>query len=237
MSLSRLQQAPAEAYVSIHVLVQMLRVVVEQVKDLDLGVMGQFDDPYITMHPQYETAVLEVFARLVEQGVVYKQLKPVHWSIENRTALADAELEYEDRQDPSIYVALPVVPDSANPISDVFRDETLFLVIWTTTPWTLPANEAVAICRKAKVFLQEGYMMKFHGAHVKIKELIDAGRELVPRITFASDFIVGFCGETDAEFAESAAVIERCGFKNIFCFKYSQRPGTVAAKRADDDIP
>ena len=64
--------------------------------------MGEFDHPYITMSPPYEAAVLEVFARLVEQGVVYKQLSPVHWSIENRTALAEAELEYQDRTDPSI---------------------------------------------------------------------------------------------------------------------------------------
>ena len=137
-----------------------------------LGVMGEFDDPYITMQPRYETAVLEVFARLVEQGVVYKQLKPVHWSIENRTALADAELEYEDRQDPSIYVALPVVPDSANPISDVSGDETLFLVIWTTTPWTLPANEAVAINPNLK------YVMAYVEVrpHLKWKFLVASER-------------------------------------------------------------
>src|ERR1035437_2768995 len=66
---------------------------------LRLGVLGEFDRPYITMAPQYESAVMEVFALLAEQGLVYKQLKPVHWSIENRTALADAELEYQDRKD------------------------------------------------------------------------------------------------------------------------------------------
>ncbi|MHC4065287.1 MAG: tRNA (N6-isopentenyl adenosine(37)-C2)-methylthiotransferase MiaB [Planctomycetota bacterium] len=71
----------------------------------------------------------------------------------------------------------------------------------------------------------------------RYRELIDRGREMVPGITFASDFIVGFCGETEAEFAETIELVEHCRFKNIFVFKYSQRPGTVAAKRVADDIP
>jgi len=106
-----------------------------------LGVIGQFDRPYITMHPRYEADVLEVFARLVEQGIVYKQLKPVHWSIANRTALADAELEYYDRQDASIYVLLRL----ASGAEAFGGDGEVNLVIWTTTPWTLPANLAVAV--------------------------------------------------------------------------------------------
>ena len=109
-----------------------------------LGVMGQFDDPYITMHPQYEADVLEVFARLIEQGLVYKQLKPIHWSIANRTALADAELEYHDRKDTSIYVAFTLTGESASSIPHTDGDK-LCLMIWTTTPWTLPANLAVAV--------------------------------------------------------------------------------------------
>jgi len=108
-----------------------------------LGVMGQFDDPYITMQPRYETAVLEVFARLVEQGIVHKQLKPVHWSIENRTALADAELEYHDREDTSIYVAFELAEDTDS--LPHRPGDRLGLMIWTTTTWTLPANLAVAV--------------------------------------------------------------------------------------------
>ncbi|MCE5278001.1 MAG: isoleucine--tRNA ligase [Planctomycetaceae bacterium] len=104
-----------------------------------LGVMGDFDHPYITMDKQYEAAVLEVFANLIEQGLVYRQLKPVHWSIENRTALADAELEYHDRTDPSVYVALPVVSGTLPNVTGQ-----ACLLVWTTTPWTLPANLAVA---------------------------------------------------------------------------------------------
>jgi len=111
-----------------------------------LGVIGQFDAPYITMSPEYEAAVLEVFATLVEQGLVFRQLKPVHWSIANRTALAEAELEYQDREDASIYVLFAAADDAA--LKGVFNlDDAApaHLMIWTTTPWTLPANLAVAV--------------------------------------------------------------------------------------------
>ncbi len=116
-----------------------------------LGVIGEFDKPYITMTPEYESAVLEVFARLVEQGLVFRQLKPVHWSIENRTALAEAELEYHDREDDSIYVLLAAADESA--LKGIFSltdlplggDAPAYLMVWTTTPWTLPANLAVAV--------------------------------------------------------------------------------------------
>ena len=108
-----------------------------------LGIMGEFDNPYITMSPKYEASVLEVFARLVEQGIVYRQLKPVHWSIENQTALADAELEYHDREDPSIYVLFALDGQQAAKLGA--GDAPASLMIWTTTPWTLPANRAVAV--------------------------------------------------------------------------------------------
>jgi isoleucyl-tRNA synthetase len=99
-----------------------------------LGILGEWDNPYLTMSPRYEADTLEVFAKFVEAGLVYKKLKPVPWSIENQTALADAELEYQDVEDTSIYVEFPL-GESKNE----------FLIVWTTTPWTLPANLAVAI--------------------------------------------------------------------------------------------
>jgi isoleucyl-tRNA synthetase len=111
-----------------------------------LGVMGLFDEPYLTMNPNYEASALEVFARLVEEGLVFRQLKPVHWSIANQTALADAELEHHDRKDSSIFVALELA-SGAGAIQHADGD-TVALVIWTTTPWTLPANRAVAISPK-----------------------------------------------------------------------------------------
>ncbi|MEZ6192394.1 MAG: isoleucine--tRNA ligase [Phycisphaerales bacterium] len=95
--------------------------------------LAQYDDPYLTMNPRYEGAVLEVFADLVSRGIVYRGLKPVHWSIENQTALAEAELEYYDREDTSVFVKFDRVDGQAA------------LMIWTTTPWTLPANLAVAV--------------------------------------------------------------------------------------------
>ena len=109
-----------------------------------LGVLGEFDKPYMTMTPGYEAATLEVFAQLCEQGIVYKQLKPVHWSIENMTALAEAELEYADREDSSIYVLLPLAEQETKAVPHDSGDK-LYLAIWTTTPWTLPANRAVAV--------------------------------------------------------------------------------------------
>ncbi|MFW6146559.1 MAG: isoleucine--tRNA ligase [Planctomycetota bacterium] len=112
-----------------------------------LGVWGDYAHPYITMDPAYEADVIEVFARMVGEGVVYRQLKPVHWSIENRTALADAELEYQQREDASIYVRFDVA-DPARLRAErlgLDADGPLSLMIWTTTPWTLPANLAVAV--------------------------------------------------------------------------------------------
>src|SRR3954470_10814593 len=79
-----------------------------------LGILGEWDDPYLTMAPGYEAETLEVFAKFVEAGLVYKQLKPVHWSIANQTALADAELEYKEVTDPSVYVEFPVMDDKVH---------------------------------------------------------------------------------------------------------------------------
>jgi isoleucyl-tRNA synthetase len=111
-----------------------------------LGTLADYEAPYLTMHPSYEGAVLEVFAALVGHGLVYRDLKPVHWSIENRTALADAELEYYDREDSSVYVLFELEDPSSLP-GDLHapHGEPVSLMIWTTTPWTLPANMAVAV--------------------------------------------------------------------------------------------
>ncbi len=111
-----------------------------------LGTTGDYDHPYMTMAPAYEGAVLEVFAALVGEGLVYRDLKPVHWSIENRTALAEAELEYHDRHDTSVYVLFEVTDPGSLPASlSAPAGERVDLMIWTTTPWTLPANLAVAV--------------------------------------------------------------------------------------------
>lgn len=117
-----------------------------------LGVFGDFKNPYLTFKPQYEQGILEIFAKLVENGLVYKQLKPVHWSIGCETALADAELEYEDISSPSVHVNFPVTEESIEKlkslglVSDTDAAEAkVCFMIWTTTPWTLPANLAIAV--------------------------------------------------------------------------------------------
>src|SRR5579859_1642483 len=103
-----------------------------------LGVFGDWDDPYVTMSKRYEAAILRAFRLLVKKGHVYRGLKPVLWCVTDGTALADAEVEYHDKQSPSVYVALPIVDSSIPELKDAE------LVVWTTTPWTLPANRAVA---------------------------------------------------------------------------------------------
>ncbi|MHC5115182.1 MAG: isoleucine--tRNA ligase [Planctomycetota bacterium] len=108
--------------------------------------LADYDNPYITMDPAYEQPVLEVFAEMVEQGLVYRALKPVHWSIANQTALAEAELEYFDREDISVYVDFELTDrDAVAGVFGVELDQTPSLMIWTTTPWTLPANLATAV--------------------------------------------------------------------------------------------
>ena len=108
--------------------------------------LADYEHPYLTMEGRYERAVLEVFADLVEQGLVSRALKPVHWSIANQTALAEAELEYEDREDLSVYVDFEAA--DADAVAEAFGvelDRTPRFMIWTTTPWTLPANLAIAV--------------------------------------------------------------------------------------------
>jgi isoleucyl-tRNA synthetase len=108
--------------------------------------LADYDHPYLTMVPGYERAVMEVFADLVGQGIVYRALKSVHWSVENQTALAEAELEYEDRQDTAVYVDFEAADrDAVAAAFGVELDETPSFMIWTTTPWTLPANLAIAV--------------------------------------------------------------------------------------------
>jgi isoleucyl-tRNA synthetase len=98
-----------------------------------LGVLGDWENPYLTLNKEYEADELRLFADIVEKGFVYRGKKPVYWSIPCRTALAEAEVEYNDHTSTSVYVKFPVVGQPGT-----------FIIIWTTTPWTLPANLAVA---------------------------------------------------------------------------------------------
>ena len=112
-----------------------------------LGVFGDWDHPYLTMDFRYQAAIVRALGSFVERDLVYKGKKPVHWCIHCRTALAEAEVEYEDHTSPSIYVEFPLSPDSAAELDRAragSRRRDVSVLIWTTTPWTIPSNLAIA---------------------------------------------------------------------------------------------
>ncbi|MEO8098662.1 MAG: isoleucine--tRNA ligase [Acidobacteriota bacterium] len=108
-----------------------------------LGVLGRWEDPYLTMSAQYEAVIAQAFVDFLDQGYVYKGLKPVNWCIQDRTALAEAEVEYEDHASPSIWVRFALTSDPAA-IDPKLAGKKVWGLIWTTTPWTIPAN--LGIC-------------------------------------------------------------------------------------------
>ncbi len=108
-----------------------------------LGVLGEWDKPYITLDPEYEHLELHAFADMVEKSLIYRGLKPVYWCTDCQTALAAGEIEYWDEESPSVYVAYPM-PKIAEKFPE-FENKDVYIVIWTTTPWTLPSSAAVAV--------------------------------------------------------------------------------------------
>ena len=130
----------------------------------ELNVLADWDHPYITLQKELEARQIEVFAEMAKKGLIFKGLKPVYWSPSSESALAEAEIEYHDRKDSSIYVAFPVV--EGNDTVNVGDN----LVIWTTTPWTLPCNTGIAISEKfdyAKVLVGDKY-------YIVANELLDS---------------------------------------------------------------
>ncbi|HXG91903.1 MAG TPA: isoleucine--tRNA ligase [Blastocatellia bacterium] len=129
-----------------------------------LGVFGEWDDPYLTMSNAYEAETARLFGRFVGRGYVYKGARPVYWCIHDQTALAEAEVEYKEHTSPSIYVKFPLPEDQAREIESriaaggqkeltpgtwhpapALSDKPVFVLIWTTTPWTLPANIGISV--------------------------------------------------------------------------------------------
>ena len=108
-----------------------------------IGIFGRWSDPYKTMSRDYEARTLEAFYGFLEKGFVYRGLKPVYWCIHDRTALADAEIEYENHVSPSVYVRYRLTSDGAA-LDPTLAGREIYTIIWTTTPWTLPASLAVA---------------------------------------------------------------------------------------------
>jgi len=140
-----------------------------------LGVLGDFEDPYLTLAPKYEATNVEVFAELYRKGLVYRGRKPIHWCTTCVTALAEAEIEYEDKQSGSIYVRFPLA-DEFPPVTQTGKP--VSMLIWTTTPWTLPANVAIAL-------------------HPRYRYVgIDTGVEI---LVMAKDLVERVAGETGLE--------------------------------------
>lgn len=130
----------------------------------ELNVLADWEHPYITLQKEMEARQIEVFAEMAKKGLIFKGLKPVYWSPSSESALAEAEIEYHDRKDSSIYVAFPVV--EGNDTVNVGDN----LVIWTTTLWTLPCNTGIAISEKfdyAKVLVNDKY-------YIVANELLDS---------------------------------------------------------------
>jgi isoleucyl-tRNA synthetase len=112
-----------------------------------LLILGDWDHPYVTMDFKYQASIARALGKCVEQGLVYKGKKPVHWCIHCRTALAEAEVEYADHSSPSIYVEFPLADASASELATrvpALKGRQVSVLIWTTTPWTIPSNLAVA---------------------------------------------------------------------------------------------
>lgn len=110
-----------------------------------LGIRGDWGHPYLTMSKVMAAKELDVFAEMVDKGFIYRDRKPVFWSFADRTALAEAEIEYADRTDPSIYVRFPLARDAAGVFGGGADPSRCHTVVWTTTPWTIPANVALAV--------------------------------------------------------------------------------------------
>jgi isoleucyl-tRNA synthetase len=155
-----------------------------------LGVFGDWAHPYLTMDPAYEAEILRAFAVFVERGLVYKSLKPVFWSTGAQTALAEAEVEYQDRVDTAIYVKFPIVTGQ-------LKDQAS-LVIWTTTPWTLPANLAIAVHPK------ECYVVRRFTRGDESETLVLA-EKLVPQFCATT----GFALAGDADPGNSSSALSR----------------------------
>ena len=144
------------------------------------GVWGDWEHPYLTLTPDYEAAQIEVFGQMVLNGHIYRGLKPVHWSPSSRTALAEAELEYpEGHTSPSIYVAFPVskLGEGAAELEQYLPN--LKVAIWTTTPWTIPGNLAVAVNERLEYAVVEitsppAPLLKAEGSYLVVaKDLVE----------------------------------------------------------------
>ncbi len=149
-----------------------------------LGVIGDWANPYITYNKAYEAMQLKVFAKMVARGLIYKGVRPVYWSWSSESALAEAEIEYHDKKSPSIYVAFDVI-DGKN----ILKGDEKF-IIWTTTPWTIPANLAIAVHPKLDYAVVKTNKAKYVVANElveKLSEELDWEDVLVEKVVKGKD--------------------------------------------------
>jgi isoleucyl-tRNA synthetase len=119
-------------------------VAIQKEEFMRIGIFGEWDQPYLTMNYEYQAAIAESFLKLYERGFIEQRLKPVPWCYDCETALADAEIEYADKSDETVYVKF-LIDKPNSEISDLAENKPVYFIIWTTTPWTLPANVGVAV--------------------------------------------------------------------------------------------
>ena len=141
-----------------------------------LGVLGRWENPYLTMSAGYEAVIAQAFVDFLDRGYVYKGVKPVNWCIHDRTALAEAEVEYENHTSPSIWVRFFLVSDPAA-IDSSLAGRRVYGLIWTTTPWTIPANMAIAFHPKFKYVAVEVGDGSNGDVYIVAKELVGATAE------------------------------------------------------------
>ncbi|HEY6989882.1 MAG TPA: isoleucine--tRNA ligase [Bryobacteraceae bacterium] len=152
-----------------------------------LGILGRWNDPYLTMSAEYEAVIAQAFVDFLERGYVYKGLKPVHWCLKDRTALAEAEVEYENHLSPSIYVRFKLASDPAK-LDPALAGREVFCLIWTTTPWTIPANLAICFHPKYEyvaVDTPEGITIVAEGLLPQVAEALGWDKTVLARFSGA----------------------------------------------------
>jgi len=148
-----------------------------------LGILGRWEDPYLTMSAEYESVIAKAFVDFLHSGYVYKGLKPVHWCIKDRTALAEAEVEYENHLSPSIYVRFKLATD-ASVLDLALAGKNVYALIWTTTPWTIPANLAISFNPKFEyvaVDTAEGVAIVAEGLLNQVSEALGWDKTILAR--------------------------------------------------------
>ena len=155
-----------------------------------LGILGEWQNPYLTMSHEYESETARLFGKFLERGYVYKGLRPVYWCIYDQTALAEAEVEYKLHTSPSIYVKFPLKSDASR-IDENLAGQKVSLVIWTTTPWTIPANlgiavhpdfEYVAVEHNDEVLIIASELLAFVAVKCGIGGIDGEGERQLPRV-------------------------------------------------------